>query len=249
MKSYLWNFGDGTTSTLENPTHTFTAPGVFTVALTITENGLSGTTTKESYITVTEAANFCFKMKTAQSEMTYWAAYQTSSLGSASNTGGLMEQPSFGEGNEVIYPDEFSVFFETFGTQSFRGTARPLGDSTTWACEIHIGDNASGVDTTPQLYVGIFVEAPGDSPAFNKNANYAGSQYAGIYQNNGDIFSPAFGGQGSPWMWGPGDILGIVFSDSLNQVQFFKNGEMVGAGTRPLSNRPSYVMMGSLSFS
>ena len=33
---WLWNFGDQTTSTLQNPTHTFTSPGVYNVKLTVT---------------------------------------------------------------------------------------------------------------------------------------------------------------------------------------------------------------------
>lgn len=35
--TYLWNFGDGTTSTLENPEHIYTSPGVYTVQLIITD--------------------------------------------------------------------------------------------------------------------------------------------------------------------------------------------------------------------
>jgi PKD repeat protein len=34
--SYLWNFGDGLTSTLANPTHTYGMPGVYIVTLTVT---------------------------------------------------------------------------------------------------------------------------------------------------------------------------------------------------------------------
>lgn len=34
--AYLWNFGDGTTSTEENPVHTYTVPGEYTVSLTVT---------------------------------------------------------------------------------------------------------------------------------------------------------------------------------------------------------------------
>jgi uncharacterized repeat protein (TIGR01451 family) len=45
--SYLWNFGDGTTSTQPNPSHTFTsgaAAAGFAVTLTVTDNtGLTGT--------------------------------------------------------------------------------------------------------------------------------------------------------------------------------------------------------------
>ncbi|MFN0188269.1 MAG: T9SS-dependent M36 family metallopeptidase [Bacteroidia bacterium] len=35
-QSWLWSFGDGTTSTLQNPTHTFTSNGVFNVQLVVT---------------------------------------------------------------------------------------------------------------------------------------------------------------------------------------------------------------------
>ncbi len=33
--SYLWDFGDGTTSTLQNPTHTYINPGIYTIILTV----------------------------------------------------------------------------------------------------------------------------------------------------------------------------------------------------------------------
>ena len=36
--SYLWNFGDGTTSTLEKPTHSFTSSGTYDVNCTVTDN-------------------------------------------------------------------------------------------------------------------------------------------------------------------------------------------------------------------
>jgi len=51
--SYLWNFGDGTTSTLQNPSHTYNNPGVYTTSLTITTtNGCTDTRTRSNYIQV-----------------------------------------------------------------------------------------------------------------------------------------------------------------------------------------------------
>ena len=41
--SYLWNFGDNTTtSTLENPSHMYAGPGTYTVTLTVTNNDAPG---------------------------------------------------------------------------------------------------------------------------------------------------------------------------------------------------------------
>lgn len=40
--NYLWNFGDGTTSTLHSPTHSYTANGTYTVSLTTSNCDLQG---------------------------------------------------------------------------------------------------------------------------------------------------------------------------------------------------------------
>ena len=50
--SYAWDFGDGATSAEENPCHTYTAGGVFTVKLTVKNSGGSHTMTRENYISV-----------------------------------------------------------------------------------------------------------------------------------------------------------------------------------------------------
>jgi len=47
IASWLWNFGDGNTSTDQNPTHVYTENGTYTVSLTIYDNaGASNSTTK-----------------------------------------------------------------------------------------------------------------------------------------------------------------------------------------------------------
>jgi len=52
--SWLWDFGDGTTSTAQNPNHTYANPGAFTVALTATNDFGSDTQVKTDFITVTQ---------------------------------------------------------------------------------------------------------------------------------------------------------------------------------------------------
>ncbi len=51
--SYAWNFGDGNTSSIANPSHTYAAAGTYTVELVATEGALNATETKTDYITVT----------------------------------------------------------------------------------------------------------------------------------------------------------------------------------------------------
>jgi uncharacterized protein (TIGR02145 family) len=50
--SWSWNFGDGNTSTLQNPSHTYSTPGTYTVSLTVTNSFGSDTKSKSNYITI-----------------------------------------------------------------------------------------------------------------------------------------------------------------------------------------------------
>ncbi|MDO9540004.1 MAG: PKD domain-containing protein [Methanocalculus sp.] len=52
--SWSWTFGDGNSSTLQNPTHQYVTAGIYTVTLTATNAGGSDTETKTGYITVSE---------------------------------------------------------------------------------------------------------------------------------------------------------------------------------------------------
>ncbi|MEY2404608.1 MAG: hypothetical protein QOD38_2159 [Acidimicrobiaceae bacterium] len=53
--SSAWDFGDGTTSTATNPSHTFTQPGTYVVRLTVTDN--AGATTAQTALVVATKPN------------------------------------------------------------------------------------------------------------------------------------------------------------------------------------------------
>ncbi|MEN8005743.1 MAG: PKD domain-containing protein [Candidatus Krumholzibacteriota bacterium] len=52
--SWDWTFGDGGTSTAQNPSYTYTAAGSYNVSLTVANGDGSDTLTRNGYITVTE---------------------------------------------------------------------------------------------------------------------------------------------------------------------------------------------------
>lgn len=52
ISTWLWSFGDGTTSSQQNPMHGYSAAGLYTVSLTVTGLAGSDTETKADYINV-----------------------------------------------------------------------------------------------------------------------------------------------------------------------------------------------------
>jgi PKD repeat protein len=53
ITSWLWNFGDGTTSSLQNPSHIYATAGLFSITLTVSNATESKSITKTNYITIT----------------------------------------------------------------------------------------------------------------------------------------------------------------------------------------------------
>ena len=53
--SWLWSFGDGTTSSVQNPMHIFSGDGTYAVTLTAMNAGGNRMTALPGYITVSEA--------------------------------------------------------------------------------------------------------------------------------------------------------------------------------------------------
>jgi len=57
--SWSWTFGDGGTSTAQNPSHQYTADGSYTVSLTATNANGSDNETKSNYVTVASGGSSC----------------------------------------------------------------------------------------------------------------------------------------------------------------------------------------------
>ncbi|AAM05168.1 DUF2341 domain-containing protein [Methanosarcina acetivorans] len=86
--SWEWDFGDGSTSTEQNPVHTYEAKGTYNVTLTASNYGGNNTLIKTDYISVTSdvsapVANFTIDADTGQVPFT--VHFTDTSTGSVSN--------------------------------------------------------------------------------------------------------------------------------------------------------------------
>lgn len=73
VANYLWDFGDGNTSTVVTPTHTYDTSGVYTVTLTISDDlNESHTVSKSEYITVIDSETVVTEVSGLIAESTQW---------------------------------------------------------------------------------------------------------------------------------------------------------------------------------
>ncbi|WJI09196.1 PKD domain-containing protein [Methanobacterium sp. CWC-01] len=89
--SWLWDFGDGGTSTEQNPSHVYTAEGTYTITLTATNSSGSDSEVKTGYISVVDYGKTVLATNVGEPEIAvygvvdgflYWGGlWQTSQLG------------------------------------------------------------------------------------------------------------------------------------------------------------------------
>ncbi|HET8931414.1 MAG TPA: PKD domain-containing protein, partial [Acidimicrobiales bacterium] len=86
--SWLWNFGDGTTSTDQHPTHTFSGPGTYSVTLAVTDgDGNTSTVTRPYVVPGVPATSMTATVATEESDGTYRIGEGTFTTLTASTTG------------------------------------------------------------------------------------------------------------------------------------------------------------------
>jgi PKD repeat protein len=74
IASRSWNFGDGTTSTVTNPSKTYTAAGTYTVTLTVTDNGGATNSVSKSVTVTTPTTTQLLLNPGFESGATSWTA-------------------------------------------------------------------------------------------------------------------------------------------------------------------------------
>ncbi len=122
--TYLWNFGDGTTSTLANPSHAYAVDGNYTITLIITDvYGCTSTKVRNNYINVnTPVASFTVSDSLAScSQLNVQFTNTTTNI--------VSQLWDFGDNNTSSLPNP-SHFYATPGTFIAKLTTTTAGGCT-----------------------------------------------------------------------------------------------------------------------
>ena len=145
ISAYSWTFGDGATSTVQNPSHTYAAGGTYTVTLRVTDNqGAQSTTTSKS-VTVAAAnqppvASFTKSCSGLTCSFTSTSSDPDGSIASYSWT--------FGDG----------------GTSTLQNPSRTYAAGGTYTVTLKVTDNRGAWTATSQT---VTVTAPNQAPVVN----------------------------------------------------------------------------------
>ncbi|MFC1628129.1 PKD domain-containing protein [Gemmatimonadota bacterium] len=130
ITSWSWNFGDGETSTTQNPSHTYNSDGLFSASLTVTTTVDSDTKTRENYIQVSieevpPTADFTATPTSGRDPLTVNFT-DASQPGTSSITSWLWD---FGDGSGGSSPNPSHVYNEGSYTVSLSVTTAVSTDS------------------------------------------------------------------------------------------------------------------------
>lgn len=126
-----WDFGDGATSSLLNPSHTYSGTGYFTVTLKVKNSGgCSNTASRARYIRVVQGAQPNFTYTQVSNSCT--APYQLDFINQTAGPGNLSYSWNFGNGNTSTQDNPTAISYPSNGNYTVILTATSdLGCSDT----------------------------------------------------------------------------------------------------------------------
>ena len=185
ISAYSWTFGDGATSTAQNPSHSYAAGGTYTVTLRVTDNqGAQSTTTSKS-VTVT-APN---QPPTAN--------FTSSCSGLSCNFTSTSSDPD----------GSISAYSWTFGdgaTSTAQNPSHTYAAGGTYTVTLRVTDNQGAQSTTTSK--SVTVTAPNSPPVVNAGPDE--TALTGLLYSSTQTFSDPNGN--GPWTyrinWGDGSV-------------------------------------------
>src|SRR5437879_323051 len=180
IASYSWTFGDGATSTAQNPSHTYGAGGSYTVTLRVTDNqgAQSAPTSKTVTPNQPPVANFTFNCPTLACSFTSTSSDPDGSIASYSWT--------FGDG----------------GTSTAQNPSHTYGAGGSYTVTLRVTDNQGAISGPTSKTVTV---TPPNSPPI-VNAGPDQGMLTGLFYSLSASFSDA--NNDGPWSytisWGDG---------------------------------------------
>lgn len=122
--SWEWNFGDGGTSSLQNPVHTYTAAGTYTVTLTVTDNENAVNSTSQQ-VTVTAGSGQVPTYCASSGSTTLFGYISRVAVGTFSNSSGSATYTNFNNLTvDLNAGGTYSVSLTTTNASSYYGNWR-----------------------------------------------------------------------------------------------------------------------------
>lgn len=175
--SWVWSFGDGNTSTQQNPSHVYVAEGSYTVTLTVSNAGGSDTETKAGHITVSftePVANFTANVTRGTSPLVV----------------------RFNDTSEYS-PTVWSWKFGDGGKSSEQNPVHTFADAGTYSVSLSV-ENTAGKDTLKKSDY-IEVDPPNSPVASFTASSTTGKAPLTVRFNDTSANSP------TSWLWAFGD--------------------------------------------
>lgn len=153
--TYAWSFGDGNTSTSQNPLHIYADNGSYSVSLTVTDSGGATSTTATTTASITNVA-------------------PTATI---TSVGPIDEGVSFTAGATVLDPGSADTFtyawaFGDGATATAAAPSHAYADNGSYAVTLVVTDDDGGVSSTATTTIVVNNVAP----AANPNGPYAGTE-------------------------------------------------------------------------
>ena len=141
VTSRAWTFGDGGFSSATNPSHTYSAAGVYDVSLTATNSGGSNTLTRTAYVDAVAAPVADFTGTPLSGSIPLTVAFTNASTGSISSYAW-----TFGDGGTSAAASP-SHTYNNAGTYTVAMTATGTGGTNTKTRTAYVATTAATVFT------------------------------------------------------------------------------------------------------
>ncbi|MBI1837461.1 MAG: PKD domain-containing protein [Flavobacteriia bacterium] len=186
---WVWNFGDGSTSTLQNPSHIYTFAGTFSVTLVVTDlNGVADAEVKTGYITVNPKPNVQFTGNSNSCTLPVQATFTNQTSGG----GNCTYLWNFGNGQSSTLQNPTSVLYNLANTYnvSLSATFTATGCHATLVKPITISDFTSNFSAPDSVCEGSTVNFIDNSTLGVNNWSWNfGNGQSSIYQNPSCTFN------------------------------------------------------------